>query len=76
VETLPRGNNTTTRFLLLNIKPLTSISVLIFSDVPVCDSRADCMPPVKAALDFSCAIGHSTTGVANDSFQNEKGSYV
>ena len=66
------GIAATTRFLLLKFSPL----VLIFSDVPLCDLQADCMPSVKAALDFSCAIGHSTTDAANDSIQNEKGSFV
>jgi hypothetical protein len=53
---------------------LVSVLFLIFSSVSVWGAPVDYMPLVVAVLDFFCAIGHSTTDVANDSFQNEKDS--
>jgi hypothetical protein len=58
----------------IKITPLASVSILIFLDVPVCDSQAGRNSPFEAGLDFSCAIGHSTTDAASDSFLNEKDS--
>ena len=50
---------------------LASVSILIFSDVPAYDSQVGCNSPFAAGLDFSCAIGHSATDAASDSFLNE-----
>jgi hypothetical protein len=61
-------------FFPQKITPLASVSILIFLDVPACDSQVGCNSPFAADLDFSCAVGRSTTDAASDSFLNEKGS--
>ena len=58
------------------ITPSASVSILIFPSVPVCDSQADCKLPAMDQLGVFHATGRLTTAVANDSIQNEKGSYM